>query len=281
MKGKLWFILVGLLLVALVLAGCGGSSKPPRDEDDTDEPVVPNTTIPQNCGMEISSNGTYKIEFSNLGWMKVEKIIADHMNAMEGYDKYESNPYAMRVYEGVASPDPSEVSGGGIYIDSVADAESDLMVTNITWTSGTESVSENFTAGSTDEPQQRIVQWKGCEVIAKSPDTGFCWGGYVDNKSEETNPLLIDGWYEGRIQFIDGGNKPGSYIYSVFDANFDPASGNPPTPTHTAANMDKGSVEITFNTEKGGANYPQKISLLIRDKNGNWYLSVGGTAEGI
>lgn len=237
----------------------------------------------ESYGINISAIGTYQIAFTDLGWEKVDLTISERLSKMKRYDGYENNPYAMKVLQGEVTPDLSQVSGGGLYVESVADSTDQFIINSFTWTSGEESVTETFAGAGWNA----LVGYKGNEDIIKSPATGFGWGAYANNNAYETNAVLIQ---DGQIQFLGAeqvedpqgpGNISGSYTYTVFDENY-PLKGSEeydgyiPTPTTTVSNMSSG--HLTIKIGGGTQNFPEKIRLLLRDANGDWFLSTGGTA---
>ena len=272
MKRKIAILLVICMVFTLAVTGCKRTK--PKEKDEPVDLV--------DKGIEIANIGIYEMNFTDLGWEKVDSTISERLSKMKRYDGYENNPYAMKVLEGEVTPDLSQVSGGGLYIESVANSSDQFRIDSFTWTSGEETVNETFAGAGWNA----LVGHKGNESITKSPATGFGWGAYADNNAYGTNAVLIQ---DGRIQFLGAeqvteedpkgpGNIPGSYTYTVFDENYPltESDGYVPIPTIMVSNMNSG--HLTIEIGGGTNNFPESIRLLIRDANGDWFLSVGGTA---
>ncbi len=279
MKRKIAILLVICMAFTLAVTGC----KRPKPEEKVEPPML-GVEVPEGSGIEIPTTGSYKIDFADLGWLKVAPALAERMSNMICCSDRNNNTYAMKVLEEPATPDLSEISGGGLYIERVTDSNYDLMVTGITWQSSEGSIVETFgkTLGWI-----ALAEWEGIEKLMQSVITGFSWGGYGGNNNVKENAIVADGNWDGRIQFVKnktteekevlvGGNKRGSYIYTIFSET------GGTTPTKKVTMMDEGFVTISIDAEEGKdvelPQFPETIKLMIRDANGDWFLSVGGTA---
>lgn len=79
------------------------------------------------------NKGDNSITFADLAWEEVDSVVAEWMNKMEAGD---ASAYEMTTGD-VATPDLTEVTGGGIYIDSITDeTKASINLTAIKWTAG-------------------------------------------------------------------------------------------------------------------------------------------------
>lgn len=140
--------------------------------------------------------------------------------------------------------------------------------------------------------------------VAISGDTGFAWTGYTPGYGSPINPpggtyqegnvlydtdqtIVLDTGAGPHILFIGNasatlsGNVSGAYAYTIFSSK-----GNT-TPTTSVPNMQNGTLRMQFD---GGSDswlpagtptsapWPENVRFMVRDAQGNWYLSTSSTA---
>ena len=106
------------------------------------------------------------------------------------------------------------------------------------------------------------------EVIRYSSSTGFGWGGYNAATSGSRDIQAITGSIDLDDDATDSANVVGSYVYTIFSDQGEN------TPTHY---IDITSVGATFKLMALQAANDQAVRWLIRDANGDWYISENQT----
>lgn len=148
--------------------------------------------------------------------------------------------------------DLDQLSGGGrveMYVRSLAGSDVAVGEDFNQWSSG----NQIFHNGSS-------------ETIQQSGPTGFPWGGWAPN----SGGFQAIGYQENRnaLNFTPGALESGAYCYTIFDST----GGN--TPDSQIVNFHR----VTIRTEQGGNPAPDvDVRLLVRDANGDWYLSTAAT----
>lgn len=78
--------------------------------------------------------GSNSIAFADLTWNEVDGAVAGWMNQLKAGD---SSAYGMQTGEDAATPDLTKVTGGGIYIDSITNADAgSVNLTALKWSAG-------------------------------------------------------------------------------------------------------------------------------------------------
>ena len=78
--------------------------------------------------------GSNSIAFADLTWNEVDSAVAGWMNQLKAGD---SSAYGMQTGEDAATPDLTKVTGGGIYIDSITNADAgSVNLTALKWSAG-------------------------------------------------------------------------------------------------------------------------------------------------
>ena len=111
---------------------------------------------------------------------------------------------------------------------------------------------------------KRIMGEGVIEKVRISDSLGFAWGGY---NADATSSGSI--WARNdEIQFDDAANVSASYVYSIFSTNGNGAA------THEVNLSGNGAtIKVFADTVASG----QKLRWLLRDSNGDWYLSKTAT----
>jgi hypothetical protein len=80
------------------------------------------------------NTGSNSIAFADLTWNEVDSAVAGWMNQLKAGD---SSAYGMQTGEDAATPDLTKVTGGGIYIDSITNADAgSVNLTALKWSAG-------------------------------------------------------------------------------------------------------------------------------------------------
>ena len=130
------------------------------------------------------------------------------------------------------------------------------------------TITESFLNNGTSD---RLLSDSGSSVgtrenIVISDDTGFGWGAYNAETGGTGATMLIRD--DDDIRIKDNGsynsNRPGTYVYGIFSA----IGGNSPT---EEIDLSRSNPTVQINISyKASA---QKLQLLLRGRNGDWYLS--------
>ena len=80
------------------------------------------------------NTGSNSIAFADLTWNEVDSAVAGWMNQLKAGD---SSAYGMQAGEDAATPNLTKVTGGGIYIDSITNADAgSVNLTALKWSAG-------------------------------------------------------------------------------------------------------------------------------------------------
>ncbi|MCK5565654.1 MAG: hypothetical protein KAJ07_10450 [Planctomycetes bacterium] len=250
-----------------------------RDADD-------NWYVSSVAFAAVSGEVSLSTDVASLTWKAANTGAAADMDQLDSPD----GPGTLfDPLEPDADPNLAKVTGGGLYLDNVTDPfVSNVRLRSIAWTGYVEpvetvSLSLNFdgleTADLIYEDDFNIP----AETPINLPDNNFPVGGYAnpDGMPAGWNAIQTQILYDNpsgpnlsALAVVGGARKDGAYLYTIFS---DIGTG---MPTQYVPNFDSGYVTLS-GVSVHNATATLDLRLMVRNGDGNWYLSEQTVADDI